>query len=108
METMTTDKGAKPTKAPAKPPNAAFAEIFDQAGVPVYELIFAVGMNNKPDLPYVDAKGGIGRLRASADRTITLVSIKGNLFYRVVQSSRDVGDKMFCIPMAWATFEPLP
>jgi hypothetical protein len=108
METMKHDSKIKTTQpSMMKQANAVIVELAAMEGIPVYELTFCVGMNNKPDLPLSDSYGGLGKLRIRPDREITY--LPKMLFYRVVQISRDprVKTKTFYIPREWATFEPL-
>jgi hypothetical protein len=108
METMTTNKSKPSVPAPVKPPiNTSVLDLATMDGIPVYELTFCVGMNNKPDLPIPDSGGGMGKLRCRPDREITY--LPKVLFYRIVQTSRDdkVGTTTFYIPREWAIFQPL-
>ncbi len=96
----------KPSAPPVKPRNELVDDLATMAGIPIYELSFSVGMNNKPDLPIPDFGGGQGKLRARKGREITY--LPKMLFYRVVQTSADPKTAVtFYIPSIWAAFTPL-
>ncbi len=105
MDTMKTP--AKPNTPPQKPPNDLVDDLATMAGIPVYELSFSVGMNNKPDLPIPDFGGGQGKLRARKGREITY--LPKMLFYRVIQVTHEPKGAAitFYIPREWATFTPI-
>lgn len=105
METMKTEKPKSTLPAPPKAVNPVVAELAAMDGIPVFELRFCV--QGGRDLPLLDSAGGMGVLRARADRTITYLP-KMQL-HRVVQTSRDpqIPTLTFYIPREWATFQPL-
>ena len=102
----TVNNASKPKSiVPPKVSHPMVADLAAMEGVPVFEMRFAVGFNNKPDLPYVDSNGGVGRLRASP--TVTIDYLPKAMLFRVVAKRNDVGVKTFYIPREWAVFEPL-